>query len=108
MTRHYTTRDFFRQMPNALLARFFQGRGLFSELDFTAMKEAQPEPLFTAWLALPDDERKGMDADFREIHALSCEKGWCAIRDEAKWQFRETPDVFTAFVEKNGGHGRPL
>ena len=28
MARHYTTRDFFRQMPNTLLARYFQGRGV--------------------------------------------------------------------------------
>ena len=28
MARHYSTRDFFRQMPNALLARYFQARGL--------------------------------------------------------------------------------
>ena len=24
MARHYTTKDFFRQMPNALLARYFK------------------------------------------------------------------------------------
>jgi hypothetical protein len=29
MARHYSTRDFFRQMPNVLLARYFQGKGLF-------------------------------------------------------------------------------
>ena len=28
MTRHYSTRSFFRQMPNALLARYFADRGL--------------------------------------------------------------------------------
>ena len=28
MARHYSTRDFFRQMPNVLLARYFQGQGL--------------------------------------------------------------------------------
>jgi hypothetical protein len=39
-------------------------------------------------------QRNAMDADFSEIHALSCEKGWCAIRDEAQWQFRQEPDAF--------------
>lgn len=29
MARHYSTKDFFQQMPNALLARYFQERGLF-------------------------------------------------------------------------------
>jgi len=35
--------NFFRQMPNALLARYFQGQGLFDELDFAAMKEGKPK-----------------------------------------------------------------
>lgn len=41
MARHYSTKDFFRQMPNARLARCFQGRGLFGDLDFSTMKETQ-------------------------------------------------------------------
>ena len=53
MTRHYSTRDFFRQIPNALLARYFHRRGLFGDLDFSAMKETQPDELFAAWLTLP-------------------------------------------------------
>lgn len=43
MSRHYSTREFFRQMPNALLARYFHARELFHELDFAAMKETKPE-----------------------------------------------------------------
>jgi hypothetical protein len=46
MARHYSTKDFFRQMPNALLARYFQGRGVLGELDFAALKDAQPDELF--------------------------------------------------------------
>ena len=57
MARHYSSKDFFRQMPNALLARYFQGRGLFGDLDFAAMKETKPDELFTAWLGLPDNQR---------------------------------------------------
>jgi len=102
MERHYSTRDFFRQMPNALLARYFAARGVLAEMDFAALKEAKPEPLFAAWLELPEGQRNAMDAELREIHALSSEKGWCAIRDEAQWQFREEPEALTAFVERMG------
>jgi hypothetical protein len=102
MGRHYSTRDFFRQMPNALLGRYFEARGVLAGRDFTVLKESQPEALFTAWLELPEGQRNAMDADFREIHALSCENGWCAIRDEAQWQFRHEPDAFTVFVEELG------
>lgn len=75
MARHYSTTDFFRQMPNALLARYFQDRKLFDELDFSAMKETKPDELFDAWLKLSDDLRNTMDAEFLEIFEMSCEKG---------------------------------
>jgi hypothetical protein len=99
MGRHYSTRDFFRQMPNALLARYFEGRGVLGGLDFGAMKDAQPKELFDAWLKLPEGQRNAMDAELHEIHAMGCEKGWCAIRDEAAWQFRERPEEHARFVE---------
>ncbi|MFO1352595.1 MAG: hypothetical protein U1F68_18765 [Gammaproteobacteria bacterium] len=99
MVRHYSTKDFFRQMPNALLARYFQRRELFGDLDFSAMKEGKPDALFAAWLALSDDQRNEMDAEFLDIFDLSCDKGFRAIIDEAEWQLRETPDALTAFVE---------
>jgi hypothetical protein len=103
MARHYSTRDFFRQMPNALLARYFQRKGLFGDLDFGAMKETKPAELFTAWLELPDSQRNDMDVEFWEIFELSCEKGLQAIIDEASYHMRETPDGLTSFVEMLSG-----
>ncbi len=100
MTRHYSTKDFFRQMPNTLLDRYFAAKGVLSELDFAAMKDTQPKELLAAWLDLPDDKRNRMEAEFREIFEMSCEKGFCAIRDEAEWQLRADPQKFTEFVEK--------
>jgi hypothetical protein len=34
LSRHYSTRDFFRQMPNRQLARYFAERGALAGLDF--------------------------------------------------------------------------
>ena len=99
MARQYSTKDFFRQMPNALLARYFQARGLFGDLDFSAMKETQPDELFAAWLYLPDGQRNEMDAEFRDVFELSCEKGFRAIIDEAGWYLTTDPAARTGFVE---------
>lgn len=99
MPRHYSTRDFFRQMPNVLLARYFQGQGLFGDLDFAAMKEGKPDELFAAWLTLPDNQRNAMDTEFRDIFEMSCEKGFRAIIDEATWQMQEDPDGIMSFIE---------
>ena len=99
MARHYSSKDFSRQMPNALLARYFQRRGLFADVDFAAMKEGRPDELFTAWLALSDSQRNAMEAEFRDIFELSCEKGFRAIIDEASWQLLGTRDDLTSFIE---------
>ena len=61
MARHYATRDFFRQMPNPLLARYFHARGVFDDLDIAALPEPQPDALWAAWLTLDDPRRHAMD-----------------------------------------------
>ena len=48
--RGTTRQRLIRQMPNALLDRYFEARWLFDDLDFSAMKETQPDELFAAWL----------------------------------------------------------
>jgi hypothetical protein len=58
MARHYSTKDFFRHMPNALLARYFAARAVFGEFDFDAMSETRHDALFAAWLALPEAQRR--------------------------------------------------
>jgi hypothetical protein len=100
MDRHYSTRDFFRQMPNRLLVRYFEAHGVLTELDFAAMKETRIDELFAAWLKLPEGQRNTMDAEFREISTQSCEQGFRAILDEAAWHFEGKPDEGAAFTEK--------
>jgi len=99
MARQYSTRDFFRQMPNALLARYFHKLGLLGNVDFATMKEGKPDALFTAWLTLTDNEHNKVDAEFRDIFEMSGENGFRAIIDEAEWQMQETPDALTSFIE---------
>jgi len=53
MAKQYTTREFFRQMPNELLSRYFVGRDALAEMDFSTLRDAQPDELFAAWLGLP-------------------------------------------------------
>ena len=99
MARHYSARSFFRQMPNALLARYFTDRGVFIELDFGALKETDPSELFAAWINLPEDRRNEIDAEFLDIFEMSCEKGFRAIIDEASWQMKADPNALTQFIE---------
>ena len=81
------------------MTRYFTERGLFSDLDFSALKEAKPDALFWAWLALPEDQRKPMDAESQDIFELSCEKGFRAIIDEAEWQMQAEPEALAELIE---------
>ncbi len=91
MGRHYSTRDFFRQMPKGLLGRYFAAQSVLAELDFAMMKDGDPQALFDAWQALPEDSRRRMEADFGEIAELSDPAGLVAILDEAKFHLQDRP-----------------
>ena len=100
MASHYSTRSFFRQMPNDLLARYFKRRGLFEELDIARLDETRPDELFAAWMELSEEDRNAIEAEFREIFELSCEKGIWAILDEAHRRWRDEPERITVFVKE--------
>ncbi len=102
MARHYSTKDFFRHVPNALLNRYFDAQGVLAGFDYSAISEAKIDPLFDAWKLLPDSQRNAMDVEFRDIFELGCEKGFRAIMDEAQWHFDEGTDPLAhgVFVDK--------
>ena len=103
MARHYSTKAFFRQMPDDLLARYFQERGLFSDVDFSANNEGKPDELFNGLAGPSDDQRNPIDAEFRDIFDMSCEKGVRAIIDEASWHLLEKSAEKKDFVAKLSG-----
>lgn len=83
MARHYSIKSFFRDMPPALLARYFHKQGALRDFDFSVMTRAKPDELFGAWLCVPEAERKLIEADFQEIFAMSRNAAVQAIVDEA-------------------------
>ncbi len=99
MAKHYSIKSFFRDMPEALLARYFHKQGHFRGFDFSPMKEGELDVLIKSWLELPESERKRMEGEFQEIFALCRDAAIPAMVDEAKWHMREKPGAHTAFVE---------
>lgn len=93
MARHYSPRSFFRHAPNAMLKRYFDKQGALTEYDFSDVSETKIEPIYQAWLTLPDAQRGDMERDFREIDALASEGGVKAIMDEAEWHNEDLADT---------------
>ncbi len=105
MARHYSTKVFFRQIPNALLKKYFSDKGQMGDVDFAILPESKPDILFSHWLNLAESQRNSMDAEFRDIFELSCEKGFKAIIDEAQWHLRDDQSGLAALIKELAGLG---
>jgi hypothetical protein len=96
MSRQYSPKRFFRQAANRFLQQYFAIRGIPIDVDLASLSETHIEPLYEAWLALPEGDRKRTEQDFREIDELACVGGSKAILDEAKWHGEELSETFAA------------
>lgn len=106
MARHYSPKNFFRQMSSDLLARYFRETEEDAIASLAERGDYSTKNLFEAWLLIPDEHRRRMDAEFSSIFELSCEKGFRAILDEAEWQLltmARDPQMHAAFVDKLAG-----
>lgn len=99
----FTLRAFFRRMPNAALARYFEAKGIAHGLDVAELPESSPEPWMQVWDALPEGKHVEMAADFQEIEAMSCEAGFLAVLHEVQRHMKDLPEQAQAIVEKLAG-----
>ncbi|NMM29173.1 MAG: hypothetical protein HHJ12_18330 [Glaciimonas sp.] len=103
MARNYSPKSFFRHAANAMLVRYFAKVGVLTEYDFSQVSETKIEPIYQAWLSLPDTQRGEMERDFKEIDALACDGGVKAIMDEAEWHDENLAEILSeheSFHEK--------
>lgn len=100
MSKHYTIRELFRQMPNAMLGRYFEAQGVAHGLDVASLREAKPEPWLGVWEQMPAAQRPEMEADFRDIFGMGSDKGAAAFYDELQWQMQAQPDAAQATVDQ--------
>ena len=89
MAGQYSPKQFFRNMPNEYLLGYFTAYKINIDVDFYTLKENDVESLFTAFIALPDNEQTQTEADFKTINSLACEAGVQALVDEAHY-FEDT------------------
>jgi hypothetical protein len=64
MSKHYSPKRFFRQSPNRFLKQYFATRNAMAEVDFDTLKETEADPIYEAWLKLPENTRNEMERDF--------------------------------------------
>ena len=97
----YQPKRFFRNAPNQYLKEYFHGRALLKDFEFDTLEETEIDPIYDAWLALPDPVRIEIEGEFQEIDGMANEKGSKAILDEAI--FHEE-DMALQFASLTGFH----
>ena len=103
----YHHQHFFRKMPNADLARYFESRGATLGVDLAELKENDAEVIFQAFKTLPEQQQATIEADFQDINALAFDSGVRALVDEAA--FHEEDDSFAmAISEIEGFHSKVM
>jgi hypothetical protein len=98
MAHQYQPRRFFRNAPNRLLQQYFSSHKALEEVDFGALTETQVDPIYEAWLKLPEDVRNETEQDLQEIDELATEAGSKAILDEARWHGEELAEQFASLT----------
>jgi len=94
MARQFSPKNFLRQAPNALLARYCQEKGILAEPYFAGLLETNISPIFEALANLPTKTQKMVESDFRNIEALAGETGIQAILDVARDHGEDLAPIF--------------
>lgn len=100
MASQYSHLQFFRRVPNVLLAKYFASRGTVLDVELDKLKPTEVEPLLNAFMTLDSTRQAEIEAEFQDIHALSCEGGVAALVDEAAFHGDE---VFPEELAKQEG-----
>ena len=107
MARQYSHTQFFRQAPNALLARYFQQHHqIIKELAFDKLKEFDIAPIFEAFKTLPEEKQAALEAELQDIDSMACQGGIAALTDEAA--FYKDNDFPKTLASIDGFHGKAL
>lgn len=85
MSRHFSPKRFFRDVPGEFLEKYFKGKSLLASFDFSKLNETDIETLNTELEMMPEDLRNEIEQDLNEIDALACDGGIQAILDDAEW-----------------------
>lgn len=96
MARQYSPKAFFRHVPNAMLKRYFDARGVLREHDFSVLTESEIEPIYQAWLTIPDEMRGNMEWDFKTIDKLACDEGIKAMLEIAAFSEAHLAETLSA------------
>lgn len=84
MANDYAPKQFLRQTANVLLKEYFAAHGELACIDWSNLKETDADPVYAAWMALPEERQEQVEQDFRSVFELASTEGVRTVVDEAR------------------------
>ena len=107
MARQYSHKQFFRQVPNTLLQRYFQEKKqVLENVPFKELRETEVDPIFDAFTRLSGESQAEIEAEFQDIDTMSCQGGVTALSDEA--DFHKDSEFLKEIAQIDGFHGKVM
>lgn len=75
MRVQYNPKHFLRQIPKRLLKEFFDRRKELTDLCWDELAEMNVDPVFEAWMRLPEPSRADVERSFRSVADLATPEG---------------------------------
>jgi hypothetical protein len=96
MAKPFDPRLILKQISNALLREFFTRRGELLDVPWDDLTEHRIDPVFEAWQALPERQRREVQIILRDISELSDHRGRAVLAEEILWRCAERAAEFEA------------
>jgi hypothetical protein len=105
MTRDYSPKTFLRQTPNTILKEYFRCKDLLADIDFDSLNETNIDPISEFLDGIPENQKKQIEAEFRQINEMSCAMGVQVLVEEAGSPFHRL-DVSETFERMKNHYER--
>jgi frataxin-like iron-binding protein CyaY len=96
MWRNYSPKTFLRLTPNAILKEYFSRKNLLTDIDFDSLGETEIETVSEALDELPEQQKREIEANFRQVNEMACEAGVHVLVEEAAYPYHNI-DLATTF-----------
>jgi hypothetical protein len=102
----YSHKQFFRNIGNTYLARYFEHHHIDIDLDLAELTKKDTDSIFVAFSQLNEDMQAKVEADFQNVDALATDGGITALVDES--DYHKDPSFSADIAKIEGMHNKAM
>ena len=97
MAKQFDPRKVLKQVSNPQLREFFTRRNALDDVPWDELTETKIEPVFEAWQAFPETQRKEVQVILQDVNELADDRGLSVLAEEINWRCPDRMPEFAAW-----------